>query len=1352
MQRLGRLRKGFLYVLIFLVVASVGLVVCARLYLNSNRVTSQVANRLQSLLGGKVEVGQADIGLHGGSTLHDLRAFEEGASANSPAWLHVSDVSADLSALSLLRGESMPTHIDLHGAEVHLRFDREGHLLTRLPASKEHAARYPSLRLDGGKLTLDQEGRAPMVIQNVAGELTSGDSAFQIKGTVNDPRWGDWALQGSFDLKAGDYALTMDTSDVEISPEKLKSLPYVPAKVWREVEAQGHTPARVAFRYHQAAQAAHYRIDLDPASADWITVPSISLRATKVRGKIVVEDEVVKLTGVTGQAAKGAMAVTGDLDFRGAVSKLQFGVKVNDLVLHDLPQSWGVREKTDLDGKLTGSADLVLLIDDKGVRTRGKGEGLINDARWGKINFLPIHLELYATGKGFGFRHKAPVGKAALKALAAFALVGAARPAQAPPPADWRLSPERAIAAVPEAVGYATNKLVDGAGAVLHQLNRWAKPLAPGEQPSLLEADLGLEDVDLSLLVQQAGLKLPFDLQGRLSIQMHVGIPIDTPRDLRAYRLRGDATFSRLSVAGFAMADVKAKVHYVNGVLDLEDLTGRVPQPPRPAAPANAGTFAGTARYEVVPEGNVSADLRVQDVPLDRALDALPRAAGQAAGNLSGSVNASVPAAKVRDPAAWRVKGSLSAPQVRLYGLALKDFAADLALADGRATVTGLKANLEGAPVTGSAEARLAGAWPFEARLDLGRMDLAAVERLAPSVRPPVAVTGTVRLTASADGTLQPVNVNAKGTAHADGLVVDGVKFDALSFNFSEGAAGLSLEAIKAKLYEGQITGSAVVPVRPAQAGKVDLKVESVDVQRLARSLPRMPVRLEGKVSGSVTGKITAAAADKPRAVTTDVELTAPTLRVQGIPAQRLNASVEYRAGAADYRLTGETLGGKFRLQGKLPPRNQAAPPAPPPPQGRLEVEGVRLARLWAALRMGRTLGHLDGVVSLNVNYRHEGPDRLPVGRGRFEISDLSWGDRELDDTIQGDLVLTGETLELRNVSGNLGQGLLRGRLVFGLTARRNSFFNIALDRVEASEVLLPYPDLADRIKGPLDVHLHGRLGREWYGGGTVVLSQGRAFGLPVNEWRVPLDFSYSPATGRGEVDVRGSHASLAQGRADGEASYSWGGGGRLNGSLRFSDVNLTALLSHEGDFSSYATGRLTGRLDFGGSDVRSVNDVTATLAAKLGQTQPYQVPVLRQLTPFLGLGQTSTFSTGEVRGTLSRGVFRIQRFTLTGNYVQLFLDGTLTTAGLLNLQATARTGVLGANGPLAAVLGPRLQAIGAIPAGVLARATTLLAGQVIRFRVGGTVRNPVVQIQPLTTLTEEAIRFFLAPAGFAIP
>ena len=97
----------------------------------------------------------------------------------------------------------------------------------------------------------------------------------------------------------------------------------------------------------------------------------------------------------------------------------------------------------------------------------------------------------------------------------------------------------------------------------------------------------------------------------------------------------------------------------------------------------------------------------------------------------------------------------------------------------------------------------------------------------------------------------------------------------------------------------------------------------------------------------------------------------------------------------------------------------------------------------------------------------------MPASRGRptfVLLLALAWADRDLGGTVLGDLVLTGQTLELRNVSCNLGEGELRGVLVFPLTARRTGFFSVTLERVEASDVLLPYPELAEQIRGPLDV------------------------------------------------------------------------------------------------------------------------------------------------------------------------------------------------------------------------------------------------------------------------------------------
>src|SRR5689334_24527241 len=101
MTRPGRLRTALLTILFFLLLIAAGAIVAARYYLHSDRVAPQVASRLQSLLGGRVEVGAADIGLTGGSSLRGLEVFEDKASQNEQPWIKIDDIQADLSALDL---------------------------------------------------------------------------------------------------------------------------------------------------------------------------------------------------------------------------------------------------------------------------------------------------------------------------------------------------------------------------------------------------------------------------------------------------------------------------------------------------------------------------------------------------------------------------------------------------------------------------------------------------------------------------------------------------------------------------------------------------------------------------------------------------------------------------------------------------------------------------------------------------------------------------------------------------------------------------------------------------------------------------------------------------------------------------------------------------------------------------------------------------------------------------------------------------------------------------------------------------------------------------------------------------
>ena len=121
----------------------------------------------------------------------------------------------------------------------------------------------------------------------------------------------------------------------------------------------------------------------------------------------------VTLEKVTGEAARGELAMSSKLDFRGEVTKMDFGLAVQKLVLASLPERWGL--KNALEGELTGWANLRLTIREGKLKTEGKGEGKINNARvFGAKVDNPIPLKLEAYEKGFKFSSPAVPAKAGL--------------------------------------------------------------------------------------------------------------------------------------------------------------------------------------------------------------------------------------------------------------------------------------------------------------------------------------------------------------------------------------------------------------------------------------------------------------------------------------------------------------------------------------------------------------------------------------------------------------------------------------------------------------------------------------------------------------------------------------------------------------------------------------------------------------------------------------------------------------------------------------------------------------------------------------------------------------------------
>jgi hypothetical protein len=367
-------------------------------------------------------------------------------------------------------------------------------------------------------------------------------------------------------------------------------------------------------------------------------------------------------------------------------------------------------------------------------------------------------------------------------------------------------------------------------------------------------------------------------------------------------------------------------------------------------------------------------------------------------------------------------------------------------------------------------------------------------------------------------------------------------------------------------------------------------------------------------------------------------------------------------------------------------------------------------------------------------------------------VTRLRWNEQELAATLGATVRLRADEVRISDLAGTIGEGVLRGTVAVSLRPNGRGWFNLALERVEAARILTAFPGLAGAVSGPVDVRLRGNLGRDVTASGQVVLNRGKVYGVEVNDWRLPLDLEYSPAGGAGRLSVRDSGAQVALGRVTGSATLDFGTTNRLDGNLRFQAVDLRTLTRQAADTSQVGSGKANGRFDFSSNDLRSLNDLNGTLQASFQQTQALEFPVLRQIAPFFGPGQSgSTFSSGELRGRLGNGVFRVERLSLTGRTLRLYASGTVSLAGRLDLEVTASTEQLGPNPRLLRLVGLKIPAIGPVPVSAIIAATSYLSNRVVHLRVTGNVRSPSIQVEPLATLTEEAVRFFLSQTGLPI-
>lgn len=1305
------------------VVALLALVILGlEVYLRTAAGRSMVARQIEKQIGMPVEVTSVRVGLASSSI--GLKVFDPAAKDPAKAEvLDVGDASADVTPFELAAGHVAPKNVALRDVTLTLHVDADGEVITTLPKTREGGgspAEVPAIELTGGRVRINQDGRPPFALEGMHLSVEPAGDDVKLSGAIDDPRWSKWTVQGSVARPTRAGSVELASADAPLTMERLTSVPFVPAEVWKHVRADGRGAASVRFWTGPSSPEVHYAVQITPRGAS-LTLPDADVTLANLTGGIGISGSTLTLTSARAELAGGNITVSGTCDFGADPTVLRLNVSAEKLDTTKLPERWQLR---DFEGKLQGQANLVLRIYKDGrIEPEGGGEGKITDVK--VLGFpaddVPIHLRK----AGDQYEFQKPKG-ATPQPNPAQKTGRARRPARAPVacaarPQDKKDPPKKdSPAAQPKKAGGGTT----------------------------LDATIRLRDIELSQLLERLKVKLNYRVSGKVTAVATIAVPVGGVTSSTAYRFSGRLTSPALTLEGLTVRDFSAMLVYENETFTLSDLSGKIDQPGQAGAPP--GTFKGAVTAVTKKGGDVTAALTIERIPVGEVLKALPGLGVSATGLVGGKVDVKAPSDTLSDPAGWNGSADVTSEQLVIEGRTIRDVRLVATVAKGVATLKEATLSLEGIPVTADATVELSGKYPFTALVKTAGTSVTDLRKLAPEVNIPAPIEGVLDTDTRVKGTASPLTYTATGTIKATKLTLAKSSANRIEAKWELTPERFVLSELKADLFGGSVSGSANVPLAPDKSGEFEVNFKNFDAGTATALVPDFPVKVAGKISGRVAGTIAPAKEGQSRVGNLDVDLSAPKLTVQGFPAERLVGKVTVHKGVMVYELEGKTLGGSFEVKGRYPGQKKEAPPdAGGPVRGSARITGIDLSRVAPEVGF-QSLTPLRGRLDANFTYQND----LSSGSGRVRLTRLQWGHAAIAQEVVADLVLEDGLLRLANVTGRVAGGEFRARGQVWVTEPSRNFFTLALDGAEAKTLLAPFFESANLIEGPLTLVVHGRLGRETSGSGTLALSRGSVAGVQVSGLTLPFNFASSPG-GYGRFAVHQAAIAAGTGRATAGLVATWGvGAASVRGQVQFTELPLRTISPELGESSFFGNGRITGRFDLEGSNVRSAADLRGTLVARLNNTSVREIPILRQTTPFFNpSGLTKPFQSGDIRATLSNGLFRVQRLALANPAAQLFAEGTVSTSGRLDLAVIAHTGTVGPEARALRLFGLRLPAVGPIPLTLVQDVSTFFSNRTVRLTITGTVSNPVVRVNVGALLSEEAVRFLLGrylPAGAA--
>ncbi|QEG43777.1 AsmA-like C-terminal region-containing protein [Roseimaritima ulvae] len=913
------------------------------------------------------------------------------------------------------------------------------------------------------------------------------------------------------------------------------------------------------------------------------------------------------------------------------------------------------------------------------------------------------------------------------------------------------------------------------------------------------------QDVDVRQLTERLeaiGIALPVEVAGDVSVRFRVSIPLNGLRQAQAYRFEGSLSSNQLRIDALQLSDLRAAVRYQDGVLQLHTLQTRWQHDRGPGQndlePAEPdpmeGQVSGSARAELVPRGELSADLQLQRMATTPLIQLLQRAGvvspqTSLRGQLTGDAKLRCPIDGLRQPENWQLDAQLRSPNLQLNETPRLAFdSGPVTQVEGRFTMPELNVQYVGNPairLTGSVAYQWAGGQPFDLRLtanDVPTEQVAAMFGQSSSL-----VNGKVDLRLQASGTQQPPQWNILAQIGSPSLSVMGVelglvehvlrcdrstlrlqpirggqaasaaipgmRIGSVSADYQLHPSRFELSQLQAELFGGRIEGRLTLAreVADRQAEhSADLRWEQI---RLPLSLPVLELvnsQWTAESSGTLDWRVPATAWQQPSEHRGTATLTLHQLQLGDVPIGNANIQLAADGQSIDLDGEGQLFGGGFQVTAAAPLANQTSwqDVWQDAWQADLELQSARLSNL-SRVMPGRNLERLGGRVSGSITIRNQ-PE--PQVEAQLLLRNVVYQNRQLTPQLR---------LDLRGDAGGLWLDRLEGRYAGGIVSGSGNWslgngsrqISLRATSLDLSTAVAPFsPQTAAQVDGYVSgtatitrvdaYRVKGAI--QWHDGRLIEISieSGHAgFQAQLSDnlrsWQAGLN-QVQLRTGRGQWTGDLHVASMADRR-----------GLKMASEWKLRRVDFTDLFPSSGGPIALGQARASGSLTLGGRAIRGVQDLQGRFDVELDGTEARAVPGLPRTQNYLGavsLGSVR-FDEGRMRGSVGGGAVVLHEFWLLDEQLRVFADGSIRLAdGRMDVGAVLNTGDFSAQNVLLRQLATTAGS-GAIPLSVLMQANELLSNRTLIVDLSGPVSNPRVRLKTVDTLRANATEFFLRQA-----